>query len=117
MKVKVKTLLTYDNKEIEHETFGILNKNKLSFVEENNHVFVYLLDKIIIREDKDKRLEYKLEENVETLNDVFIKSSNLSISVPIFTKKFKFNNNSCDIEYKLVLEDSVVNYSLSWEEV
>ena len=48
---------------------------------------------------------------------MYLKSNNCSVKIPIVTELFDLVDNKCTIKYRLVLEDKVINYVVSWEEM
>lgn len=114
MKVKVDTKLSFEDKTICYSGNGIFKDCILKFREKDTLVILDFLNKKMVREDDEKKLEYSFLENTETLNSVLLKSNNYVVSIPIYTDKFNYDNNCCLIEYKLVLENRVINYFVEW---
>lgn len=115
MKVRIDTKLSFEDGVKNHSVIGILADNQLKYKEDDTLVIVDFINGKMLREDDDKKIEYKFIKNSETLNDLVIKKSNYHIKIPILTKVFEFSDSSCFIEYQLVLEEKTVNYKISWE--
>lgn len=110
MRVRVSTKLNYEDKTVCYNGNGIFKDNTLKFKENDTLVVIDFLDKKMVREDDEKKLEYKFLENTETLNSVLLKSNNYLVSIPIYTDKFDYKDNYCLIKYRLVLEERDIEY-------
>jgi len=117
MRVKIDTKLIFDDGVKTYSVNGIFNNNQIKFIEEDTIVVIDFSNHKMIREDNEKKIEYKFVENSETLNGLFIKNSNYRVSIPIVTDKFSYEDNYCIIRYRLSLEDKVITYEVSWEEI
>lgn len=117
MKVKIDTKLIFEDGVKTYDIVGILTDRELKFREEDTTVVIDFANYKMIREDNDKKIEYKFLENSETLNDLYLKSNNCSFKIPIVTELFECIDNKCTIKYRLVLEDKVIVYEVCWEEM
>lgn len=117
MRVKIDTKLRFEDGIKTYEVIGILINNQLKFKEDDTTVVIDFSNCKMIREDNDKKIEYKFLENSETLNDLVLKDNNYLVKIPIVTELFDYGNNNCVIKYSLVLEDKVITYEVSWEEM
>lgn len=117
MKVRIDTKLVFEDGVKTYNIVGIFANNQLKFREEDTTVVIDFSDYKMIREDNDKKIEYKFLESTETLNDLYLKSSNCSFKILIVTELFDCMDNNCTIKYRLVLEDKVITYVVSWEEM
>lgn len=117
MKVKIDTKLEFQDGVKTYSVVGILIDNQLKFKEDDTIVVIDLVSSKMIREDNDKKIEYKFLESTETLNDLYLKSNNYSVKIPIVTELFDLVDNKCTIKYRLVLEDKIITYLVSWEEM
>lgn len=117
MKVRVHTVLKTENENKEFSGFGILLNDCLKYIEDDVKVVVILNNQEMIREDNEKKVSYKFLENAETVNDLFLIDYNLTCPISIYTNKFLIESNRCHIEYKLVLDELIVDYQVWWEEV
>ena len=117
MRVKIDTKLVCEDGVKTYSVVGILIDNQLKFREEDTTVVIDFSNYKMLREDNDKKIEYKFLESTETLNDLFLKSDNCSFKIPIVTELFDCMDNKCTIKYRLVLEDKVITYVVSWEEM
>jgi len=117
VKVKIGTKLEFQDGVKTYNIVGIFVNNQLKFREDDTTVVIDFIDFKMIREDNDKKIEYKFLKRTETLNDLYLKSNNCSVKIPIVTELFDLVDNKCTIKYRLVLEDKVINYVVSWEEM
>lgn len=117
MKVGIDTKLEFEDGIKTYSVVGILTDNQLKFREEDTTVVIDFANYKMIREDNDKKIEYKFLEKSKTLNDLYLKSNNCSFKIPIVTELFDLVDNKCTIKYRLVLEDKVITYVVSWEEM
>ena len=117
MRVKIDTKLEFDDGVKTYSVVGILTERELKFREDDTTVVIDFVNCKMLREDNDKKIEYKFLESTETLNDLFLKSDNCSFKIPIVTELFDCMDNKCTIKYRLVLEDKVITYVVSWEEM
>lgn len=117
MKVQVKTELRVDNQVLKNESIGILNGKSLRFIEDGVTVTLNFLEQSMIRRDSEKKLSYKFVENEETLNEVYLYKERGSISIPIFTECFYYQDSSIKIRYRLAEEEYMVCYQVCWEEL
>ena len=117
MKVKIDTKLEFQDGFKTYNVFGIFANNQLKFREDDTTVVIDLVSSKMIREDNDKKIESKFLESTETLNDLYLKSNNYSVKIPIVTELFDLVDNKCTIKYRLVLEDKIITYLVSWEEM
>lgn len=117
MKVKVSTRLSYEGNTICYSGDGIFNDNVLKFREKDAMVILDFLNKKMVRDDSEKKLEYSFLENVKTLNSVLLKCNSYLVDISIYTIKFLVDGSCCHVCYKLLDEDSVVDYEVRWEEV
>lgn len=117
MKVRIDTKLSFEDGIKTYSVNGILVDKLLKYKEEDTIVVIDFSNNKMIREDADKRIEYKFDKNSETLNDLFIKDSGYQIKIPIVTENYRCEGSNCFIQYKLLLEDKVITYEVSWEEI
>ena len=117
MRVKIDTKLIFEDGVKTYNVVGILVDNLLKYKEEDTVVVIDFSNSQMVREDVDKKIEYKFLEKSETLNDLFIKESNYQVKIPIVTDKFCCYDNNCFIQYKLLLENKIITYEVSWEEI
>lgn len=71
-----------------------------------------LKNKLLIRENKDYYIEYKLIENKETLNKIIIKELDKVLELRIKTEKFEITNNKIEIIYVLLDSNEKVIYEI-----
>lgn len=117
MRVNVDTKLMFGDEVKIHNIAGILTDKELKFKEEDTTVVIDFSNYKMIREDYNKKIVYNFLKDSETLNDLYLKNNNYYFKIPIVTELFDCINNVCTIKYRLVLEDKVITYIVSWEEI
>lgn len=112
------TLITINTKE-EYNLLGEYDQeNGIITYDENNNITTKVkLDlkrKLLIRDNHDYYLMYKLIENEETENEIRMKELNQSLSLKIKTDKFKVTDNKVEIIYTILDSKETIQYQIEF---
>lgn len=118
-KRKFKIIIITNNSREEYQVLGIYNveNQRLEYQETKNlitHVILDLKNKILIRENKDYYLEYRLLENKVTENKIEIKEFSQNVILKIMTEKFMIESNKVEITYTLLDSEEKIEYIIEF---
>lgn len=101
-KVKVRTLLKKEGKEMEHHFLGIKQDNKLIYHDDMCQVTIDLKKQIMIRENEEFRLEMYFVEGKESQNPYTLKQTNSRLWLDLHTYRYQWQDNQLLIDYQVV---------------
>jgi len=120
IKIKIKGYLeniTENTKEF-IDTFGINNKNKISYIIDNTKYKLDIFnDKIILTRETEEFIHgmiFKL--NQETTTEYYMKKINSSLSLKLLTTKLEINKLKIEINYKVLDNDNEYIYLIEMSE-
>ncbi len=117
MKVKLELKIKTEEETLHFSTSGILeNQRILKYIENGVKVILDLKEDKLTRENTDFILQYKFLKNGETLNDVFLKDYQKTISLAICTHRLVKKENYYLVEYTLLEENRKVCYEVCWRD-
>lgn len=111
------TLITDDIRK-EYNLLGEYDKasNIISYIETVPLITSMTIDlnnKILIRENKDYLIKYKLLENQETNNKIKIKELNKILELRVKTEKFEITKDRIEIKYIVLDSNEKVTYIIN----
>ncbi len=116
------TLKNSENETTNLETKGVydIEKNMISYVEDDLNVSVYINSTKIVmsRKNENYNLNLEFELNKQNKSKYEVKSVGLYIDLIIETKKLIINRNSILIQYELYNDEKIIGafeYELYWE--
>lgn len=116
------TLKNSENETTNLETKGVydIEKNMISYVEDDLNVSVYINSTKIImsRKNENYNLNLEFELNKQNKSKYEVKSVGLYIDLIVETKKLIINRNSILIQYELYNDEKIIGafeYELYWE--
>lgn len=110
-KVRIKVEIKNSEENNLREVDAIISDSKLKYKEEENTTVVFsYLDKTLVRENNELRMDYTFDLNKETIGRIYIKELNKKLEIKIKTTKLKIENN--DIEVSFIVEDNKFNYKV-----
>ena len=98
MRKKANILLISDNDNINISTDIEIINNKINYISNDTEVFYNILENILIRDDKEKYLEYDFNKNKGI---IYIKDIKKELIVDIEVTNLINKDNYIEIEYKL----------------
>ena len=114
-KRKINIVLITNQEKEEYNLLGEYDSEK-EIIIYNEHkqllteVKLDLKNNILIRDNRDYYLEYKLIENEETENEIKLKDLNQSIFLKIKTNEFKIEKDKIQITYTILDSNEKVTY-------
>jgi len=84
------------------ETYGIKNKNKISYIYDKiKYSLIIGKEEIILKRENDEFIHGMIfKENQELITNYYIKELNTSMEFKILTKKINITNNQIEIYYQ-----------------
>lgn len=120
IKIKIKGYLenTTENTKEFIDTFGINNKNKISYIIDNTKYKLDMFnDKLILTRETEEFIHGMIFElNKETLTKYYMKELNSSISLKLLTTKLEINKFKIEINYKVLDNDNEYIYLIEMSE-
>ena len=110
MRKKADILLVSDNDNINISTDIEIINNKINYIYNDTEVFYNILENILIRDDKEKYLEYDFNKNKGI---IYIKDIKKELIVDIEVINLINKDNYIEIEYKL--ENQNFKYIINME--
>lgn len=94
------------NEKIKYDTIGYLMNKTIKFKVNNTNLKIKLNNNtpLFIKEDEQTILKNKFLLNKETICEYYLKQENITLEIPIITKKIINNNNIIEIEYYLLTD-------------
>lgn len=96
------------------DTFGIKNKNKITYKEETvTNTILQEEDKLIlIRENDEFKNILIFDLNKETISEYLLKENDLTIELNIKTNLVEIDNNYIKVRYLVIDSDNVYEYNI-----
>lgn len=117
-KINIRVTLKNNNSDITKETTGFFHDDKINYIEEDNTKMVFdYRDKTLLRETNNLRMNFKFEENKETLLKMTYKELDADMEIPIKTNKIEINDKNIEIEYELKNENEKEFFIYRIEEI
>lgn len=106
-----------EKKELKTDTFGIKNKNKISYHHDDMIVKIEIKDKSIhmTRENQNFSHTFEFKLNAETTSEYYIKEYNTSLEVKVLTTKLSISDNNISINYTIKDSNEEYSYILDME--
>lgn len=84
------------------------DNNYIFSIDDDNYEIAKNNDILFHKENNESIIDFKFKDNDNTIGSYFIKELNFYMDAKIKTTKYKINDNSINIEYKLWLQDEEI---------
>lgn len=112
--MKITTKLISEGNTFNNTCEGTIEDNKLIFNENGINVTFDFDSNTLIRESDAFSMEYLFIKDTETINTIFVKDIGKNLEINIFTSIIDVSDDYIDIEYKLIDNNSVIRYIISY---
>lgn len=116
-KRKLKITLTTNNQEKKFQAISNFNNGEILYLEDNNLPTLVILNyknKILIRENKDIKIELVFKQEEETVGNILLKEENKNFDLKIKTDKWYQDNNKIEIIYTILDSMETISYKLEF---